>query len=293
MKFNYGIICVCLVMACSNPDEKQVINEALVYTKNKKGNLDLYKSDVLGQWEERLTTNPAMDWSPQWMPEKKELTYYMYDNFGRFSWVSKTMRSQVVDTLPFSDLLNARLSPDGAYVYYSSEEGEGMQIKRRRIDGSEDELLMNEGYNNGRFSLDQQHKQMAFISDSTGTNQLFVMDLSTREIRQITSLPYVAKYHSFSPNGTQIAVCLAEPSQDPKWDIFIYDLQTESLQRLTNTPYSEQEIAWSLSGEKIAFHGASQADGDQIYTIDLADGKFTKITSGDFYHGEPVWVDGN
>ena len=27
---------------------------------------DLYKSDVLGQWEDRLTTNVGWDWQTKW-----------------------------------------------------------------------------------------------------------------------------------------------------------------------------------------------------------------------------------
>lgn len=291
MKFNPWFLLLVFVMACTTSGNDVKTDEALVYTKSMNGNLDLYKSDVLGQWEERITTNPGMDWGADWIPAQNQLTYFMHDNLGRFSWVKKSLGSQKADTLPFGDLMNVRLSPDGAYLYYAHENEKGTQIKRRRYDGTEDEFLTNEEGNRSRFGFDRQHQQMAFISDQTDHNQLFVMELASRKVKQITDLPVVAKYHSFSPEGDKIAVCLAEPGANPNWDIFIYDLTAETLERLTNTPYSEKEIAWSLSGKKIAFHGTSSADGDQIYTIDLEDGKFTKITSGNFYHAEPEWIE--
>ena len=99
----------------------------------------------------------------------------------------------------------------------------------------------------------------------------------------------IAKYLSWSPNGRQIAVTM-KPNEEAKEDIYVVDTESRCVSQITNTAYAEQEIAWSLSGEKIAFHGTTDNDGDQIYTINLMDGSFVKVTSGDLYHGEPCWI---
>lgn len=291
MKQFLGLFLLLSIVSCANEVGNSNIQEAIVYMKSKDGNFDLYSSDVLGKWEERLTTNPGWDWAPHWIPKLKELVYYTNDTARNFYWVKMELGNGAqIDSLPFKDLLNLKLSPDGEWIYYMLGNGDTMNIKRKRIDGSNDEYLTQNANYNGRFGLDKKHKQMAFISDRSGSNQLYIMELESREVRQITNDGMVAKYHSFSPDGRQIAVCMALPADDPKWDIYIYDLSSGERRQLTKTPYSEQEIVWSLSGKKIAFHGTSEADGDQIYTIDIKDGKFTKITSGDFYHGEPEWI---
>lgn len=287
MKFRFLAFLILAAWGC-NPSEE--VNEQLVYLKSAEGNFDLYSSDVLGNWEDRLTTNPGYDWQPGWNGALKRLTYYSNDTSGNFSVLAMSLENKQVDSLPNSDLSDYQLSPDGLSIFYTVSDGDSKNIWKCDLDGgNRHQLTETEGYN-GRFELSFDGKKMAFISDRTGTNQLFIMDLKSGEAEQISFSPLVAKYSSWSPDSQQIAICLAEPSDDPKWDIWIYDLKDGELERFTNTPYSEQEIAWSLSGKKIAFHGTTENDGDQIYTLDVIDGKFTKITSGNFYHGEPTWV---
>ncbi len=281
----------CLLMilaACSGNSSK--MGERLVYLKISDGNADLYSADVFGQWEERLTSSPGYDQSPKWNATLNKLIYYSNDSLGNFNVLSMDLRTGTTDTLPFSDLDNYQLSPDGRFIFYTVSEGETTHIWRANIDGSNPEQLTHhEGYN-GRFSISPNVEKMAFISDRTGTNQLFILDLKSMELEQISFFPLMAKYSSWSPDGKQLALCLAGDAEELQWDIWLYTTANGALERITNTVYSEQEIAWSISGRKIAFHGTTASDGDQIYTIDLVDGSFVKITSGNFYHGEPTWV---
>ena len=287
MKYRFLLLLVLLVWGCNSSDR---VKEQLVYLKNADGNFDLYQSDLLGQWEERLTINPGYDWQPYWNEGLGKMIYYSNDSTGNFWVLAKDMKTDEVDSLPMAYLPDFRLSPDGQSIFYTISEGSVKNIWKCDLDGNNRYQLTNtQGYN-GRFSLSPDGNKMAFISDRSGSNQLFIMDFEDDAIEQISFFPLIAKYSSWSPDSNRIAICLAEATDNPKWDIWLYSLEDKRLDRFTNTPYSEQEIAWSLSGKKIAFHGTTENDGDQIYTIDIADGKFTKITSGDFYHGEPAWV---
>ena len=157
------------------------------------------------------------------------------------------------------------------------------------VDGSDREALTKtQGYN-GRVAVHPNEQKIAFISDRTGRNELFLLDLKTNALDQLTDNEMIEKYLSWSPNGRQIAVTM-KPNEEAKEDIYVVDTESRCVSQITNTAYAEQEIAWSLSGEKIAFHGTTDNDGDQIYTINLMDGSFVKVTSGDFYHGEPCWI---
>jgi len=285
-----AILVIISCIGCSSPNSNGTKSESIVYLKSKDDNIDLYKSDVLGKWEDRLTTNAGWDWSPKWIPALKQFTYYSRNEAGEFSWLKKSKGTDTPDTLGYADLLNPQLSPDGKYVYFLEQDGIAQNVKRVPLAGGLDEYVTYSSSHNSRFEIDKTHSRVAFISNRSESNQLHLIDLESRERTQLTFVPMIAKYSSFSPDGKQIAVCLAMPSEDPKWDIYIINIESGEQRQLTKTPYSEQEIAWSLSGDKIAFHATSENDGDQIYTIDIADGKFTKITSGDYYHGEPAWV---
>lgn len=283
------VLGVALLFSC-NRDKAHVLDEKLVYLKNNTNNFDLFTSDVLGQWEDRLTTNPGWDWSPRWNTGLEKMVYYSNDTAGDFSVLAMRLNTGEVDTLPNADLLNFKLSPSGKYIYYNEEDSLGRNIWRCKLDGTAKERLTEVNGYNGRFEVNADESQMAFISDRTGQNELLLMNLKTKNVKQLTNDEMIEKYISWSPDGKQIAFTMAAPSDDPKWDIYMINADGTGLVQLTKTPYSEQEIAWSLSGKKIAFHGTTAADGDHIYTIDIANGKFTKITSGDYYHGEPAWV---
>lgn len=287
MRFLSILLLALLVIGCSTSERSE---EMIVYLKRSEGNFDLYSIDVLGQWEERLTTNLGYDWQPTWNIGWQKLVYYTNDSSGNFSVVAMDLSTKQVDTLKWSDLPNYKLSSQADRIYYTEAQGEYQNIWSCDLEGRDKRKLTNSESYNGRFSIAPDGMKMAFISDRTGSNELYVLDLLSNQLFQLTDNDLIEKYNTWSPDGSQIAVTMREDHPEAKEDIYIITLETEAIERLTNTPYAEQEIAWSLSGKKMAFHGTTENDGDQIYTIDLADGKFTKITSGNFYHGEPVWI---
>ena len=278
-------------VACSCVGDKHSISEeSLVYLKSKEGNFDLYQSDILGQWEERITTNSGWDWSPRWNSTLERLVYYTNDTLRNFAVVAMDLRSARVDTLPNGDLPDYQLTPDGKRIIYSLSEGGSQNIMWSELDGSAVEMLTDYDAYNGRFSVSPNGRWLAFISDRSGSNELYLLDLIEFEIKRLTYNEMIEKYSSWSPDSRQIAFTMRKKGEDTKEDIYLMNVDGTGLRQVTATPYAEQEIAWSLRGDKIAFHGTTVSDGDQIYTIDLKDGKFTKITSGNYYHGEPCWV---
>ncbi|WP_170827393.1 TolB family protein [Roseivirga sp. 4D4] len=274
-------------MACDNSRSGEV--ESLVYLSSRDGNFDLYGIDPLGQWEKRLTTNEGWDWQPKWINGLNKLVYYTNDKERNFSVVAYSFDTDQVDSLPNSDLLNFQLTPDGKRIVYTEKEGDYQNIWMCKLDGSERIQLTNSQSYSGRFSISPNGEKLLFISDRSGSNELYLLNIESKELQRLTNNDLVEKYNTWSPDGTKVAFTMRTNEEGSKEDIYILDLGTLDITRLTDTPYSEQEIAWSLGGDKIAFHGTTDA-GDHIFTIDLADGKFTKITSGDAYHGEPAWV---
>lgn len=277
------MILVLLAVSCSGG-----MNEELVYLKSKDGNFDLFQSDALGQWEKRLTTNEGCDWQTKWNPTLGSIVYYSYDSAGKFSVISQTLGGAKT-ALPFSELVNYQLTPDAEKIIFIERDSITSNICWCNRDGSDKEALTNTKGYNGRVAIHPKGQRIAFISDRTGTNELFTLDLVSRQLDRLTNNDLIEKYVSWSPDGNQIALTM-KPSVESKEDIYIMNADGTGLERLTYTPYAEQEISWSLSGDKIAFHGTSDSDGDQIYTINLKDGSFVKVTSGDYYHGEPCWI---
>lgn len=289
MRFTISSVLFCFLVSCS-PKDQYTENEALVYETLHEDNLDIYQGDILGKWERRLTNNPFDDSTPHWNPGLGKLIFYAKDSLGEFSVMSLDLDSKVTSSLATDYLDNFKLNPDGKHVFYTQTEGQDQYIWSCDLDGENQIQLTKGASHNDNFSIAPDGSKLTFISSHKGSKELFVMDLTTLVTTQLTTNELIENYTSWSPDGSQIAFTMRSNAQGSKEDIYIINVDGTDLSQLTFTPYAEIEIAWSLSGKKIAFHGITENDGDQIYTIDLKDGKFTKITSGADFRSKPAWI---
>lgn len=281
------LILATFFLGCDSSSLKQT--ESLVYFSARDGNSDLYAIDVLGQWERRLTTNASRDWFPKWNQGTDKLIFYTMDESENVLAVAMSMEKTQVETLRSGHLSNFQLIPSGKRIIYSELKNGFQNIWWCNLDGTDNVQLTNSFSYNGYFSISPKGKRLLFISDRTGQNELYLLNLETQELKRLTDNDLIEQYNTWSQDGNRVAYTMRPSEEGSAEDIYILDLRSNNVTQLTNTPYGEKEIAWSISGDKIAFRG-STGDGDHIYTIDIKDGKFTKITSGDAYHGEPTWV---
>lgn len=130
---------------------------------------------------------------------------------------------------------------------------------------------------------------------------LFVVDLATRNVRQLTD--GVRSEHSidWSPDGTQLAF-LSNYEPDPdmffNYDISVVDVNTGAIKRVTETKSAEYAPRWSPDGKTIAYSGLKRAktssetnmEDTHVWTIDVASGQRHELGAGiDNRQGRPVW----
>lgn len=135
--------------------------------------------------------------------------------------------------------------------------------------------------------------EIAFVSDRTGTPQIYIAKVDGSDIRPITNLPEGACQPDWSPDGRQLVfVSPCEVYQDPMKgsSLFIIDADGKNIRQLSSIPGGDFEPDWSPDGKKIAF--TSLRDGYmQIYTINLADNKIVRLTKTDKqeFARQPSW----
>jgi TolB protein len=84
--------------------------------------------------------------------------------------------------------------------------------------------------------------RIAFVSFQNDKFDIFVMNISTGEITQVTDSPSADRYPTWSPDGQSIAFT---SNRDGNWEIYIMDLVGNRLIRLTEDPGYDTNPVWS------------------------------------------------
>jgi TolB protein len=128
--------------------------------------------------------------------------------------------------------------------------------------------------------------RLAFAAYRNGQWDLYSVDQSGGDLRQLTNDSHEDDAPAFSPDGTKLAFA---SRRDRNWDIYTLDLATGQGTRLTDHAAYDGAPAWSPDGRQIAFESFRAGDLD-IWVIDLESGTLANFTAdseaGDF---APAW----
>src|SRR5882762_2113020 len=204
-----------------------------------------------------------------------------------------------------------RWSPDGKWFAFQGHQGEKDGLFTARPDGSEVTFLASLSGTNSPLpgtgndaTWSPDGKQLAFISSTPGPeaaeaagdpmvitrylykpdagegmtrfndNQrlhIFVVDVATKQMRQLTQGNFDEHSIDWSPDGKEILLAWnREPNQDEffNYDIFALKVADNRIRRLTATEYSEYEPLWSPDGKRIVFRGTRRGLTDRETTME-------------------------
>ncbi|HIE30347.1 TPA: hypothetical protein EYP66_24065 [Candidatus Poribacteria bacterium] len=83
--------------------------------------------------------------------------------------------------------------------------------------------------------------QIAFISDRDGNYEIYVMDASGKNQRNLTNNPAADWSAAWSPDGRRIAF---HSNRDGNWEIYIMDASGKNPRNLTNNPAEDFTSDW-------------------------------------------------
>ena len=194
-----------------------------------------------------------------------------------------------------------RWSPDGQWIAFFGHADEKSGVMLARADGSEVTFLAGvQGTNHPlpssgeRLAWSPDGRQIAFISATPGPEtddangdpmvitrylykptasegltrfndnrrlHIFIVDVATRAVRQLTSGIYYEHSIDWSPKGDEIVfVSNREPDPDRffNYDIFTVAVANGSIRRLTTTKSAEYRPVWSPDGSTLAYLGTTR-----------------------------------
>ncbi len=133
--------------------------------------------------------------------------------------------------------------------------------------------------------------QISFVSDRTGSNQVWVMNTDGTSQKQLTSLTDGACQPDWSQDGQKLAVISPCDMQQITYrdsKIFILDSNGENPEEMPNTLPGDFDPAWSPDGQRIAF--TSYRSGvTHIFVYDFKSDSLQELSDSRFADMHPDW----
>ena len=105
--------------------------------------------------------------------------------------------------------------------------------------------------------------------------------------KAVTDIAMDARQPSWSPDGRKIAF---QAYRTSTWQIWTMNADGSELRAVTDDAGDAREPAWSPDGKRIAFSSDRMSrSGYDIWTIDVASGALTQVTSAPSNEDTPVW----
>ncbi len=175
--------------------------ETIAFVSTRSGNTDIWVAAADGSGARRLTSTQAMDTAPCWSPTGQEIAFTS----------NRTGTPQIW-------LMDA----------------DGLNVRRLTTVG---------GYNDGcAWNPSKQHSELAYSARLEGGDfDIAIIDLASRQVRQITQGHGSCEYASWAPNGRHLVFSC---ERDDRWAITVSDRHGRSLRTLSTGPGNNVQPDW-------------------------------------------------
>ena len=256
----------------------------------------------------------------QLAPQRAEITLAL----GRIHWHSGDRTFAISQ---FLNLLNGSLKSE-ILLQLAALTGDAYNVQRQRTEGSDDyEQTFTEKGNMMTFtakytddyspSISPDGKWLAFASNRLQNAELYIMDLKTRSLRQLTHTDELDEYMpAFSPDGKSLAFVTertrggmmlppvqASGSDPSSAAIYLMDIDGRNQRPLIDIDGAQRAPVFSPDGQSIAFESKAPTDGNEsapgdvdnndtleIYIIRTDGTNKTQLTHNDVDDGHPTWA---
>jgi hypothetical protein len=132
---------------------------------------------------------------------------------------------------------------------------------------------------------------VAFVSDQTGTPQIFLLNPATRTATQVTDLGEGACQPDWSPDGMRLAFtspCPGNQSSYVNASIWVMNWDGTNVNPISTAPGGDYDPAWSPDGKQIAFTSL-QGGQPQIFVMDATGGNRKRLSPSGAVDDQPRW----
>ena len=196
---------------------------------------------------------------------------------------------------PESDY-NASFSPDGKWIFFTSERNGSADVYRVSKDGKKLERLTDDAGFDDQAAVSPDGKSLAFVSSRNGQADIWILELKTKKLRNLTNHPAGDFRPAWSPDGEWLAFSSDRDSTKPigrggfalmhSTEIYLVRDDGSGLRRLTTSQTFAGSPVWSADGKRMAFYEAAPVEVNNIVSVERKTGGTTQISTIDVASGE-------
>lgn len=250
--------------------------ESFYATFSNDSNSDIYSFDRNGNNLKNLTTTSNIyEFNPVCSPNGEWIAFERFETKSDIWLMDKNGKNLRNLTEKYPQNLSPIWSSDSSSIYFSSLKEGSPNIFRITLKQELSNVSKGTGVD-GTFSLSPDSSKLVFDSDRDGNFDIFLLNLDSEEIINLTSSNEMESEPIFSPDGKKI---LYKFHSNSSFDYAIFDLTTKSTRNLTNYPNTYKGNAiWNKDSTTIYF---SMKEGKylDIFSVDIISNEMTNLTN--------------
>ncbi len=241
-----------------SPDGKQVVYaKTHIDESHRAYKTDLYLAQVDAKQSERLVVGAG---NPVWSPDGRQLVFVSDRSGSRQLWLLNDGFGEAEKLTSMRwGVSNPQWSPDGKRILFISAVGkeDTPELLRKELGKDEREQLKQEQLDQAYVVDTLRYKMNGLGLLPKRTGQIFVLDLASKEVKQLTSGEYTLNAPNWSPCGEYIAF-VSNRQEDPELhpnfsDLYVIPSAGGEMVKLTASNGSTSSPIWSLDGQQLVY----------------------------------------
>lgn len=255
------------------------------FVNTSTGHKEIYISDFDGHNVEQITFDNSIALLPRWSPDGKFIVYNSYKDGGPMLYL-KEMSSGKVSRISDRDGMNtgACWTRDGKELFLTLSHGDNPDIYGIDLDGKIIKHYVNNWGDDLSPSLSPDGTKMAFVSNRSGSPQIYIKDLINGDEERLT---FDVKYCT-SPVWSKLNKIAFSVMSNGTFDIYTINPDGSNMRKLTESGGNNEDPCWSPDGRYLVF--SSSRDGKYgLYIMNSNGQNPRKIIYMDGDERSPSW----
>ncbi|NKB89295.1 MAG: hypothetical protein GKS06_13840 [Acidobacteria bacterium] len=244
----------------------------------------------------RLTESGARNGQTFWSPDGERMSFVSNRDDGWQVWVMDADGGRPRRLTSEAEPVGwPSWSHDGSTIYFYGTRDGAYQMLSVPSAGGQVRLLEGTGAHAFRPLVDPSGTRLLFDAvqpDGGSNHDIYVRDLSSDEVRQLTDDPGYDSDARWSPNGEQIVFHSDRGNEAFHTQVYVMSADGSAPRQLTHGDTSNQYPSWSENGLCVAYV-AIDGDNRDLWVTNVAGDWSEQLTHRGGFDSEPVWSPGN